>query len=335
MKSIVRNSEMKKNLARFMFAGMAVLFIAGCNKTEMEEQEEAKMDIPAVLEYYSNSSEPVADGNELKSFSMKKQPPRFNTLLTALFKTRLISTVAKSELTIFAPTDEAFAKLGLNPRNIGSVPNLKEILLYHVVSGRVYSKDLKNGFTATLNGAAVEVKLEDGVMINNADVIYANIRAFNGVIHVIDEVLLPPTKNIVELAQSFAPEFSILVDAVVKAGLAETLTKGSYTVFAPTNAAFVKLLEERKVSSLEDLIKKIGIDGLKNVLLYHVVGGRVYSSDLVSGPVKAANGSSFNVNVSNLTITDANLRVSSLVPSLLNVQATNGVIHVIDRVILP
>lgn len=331
---------MKKNLARFMFAGMAVLLIAGCDKNEnemeMQEQGAVTKDIPAVLESYSNTDLAVAEGNDLKGYSMKKQPPKFNTLITALVKTRLIGTVAKNRLTLFAPTDEAFAKLGLNPKNIGSVPNLKEILLYHAVAGRVYSSDLENGFVTTLNGAAVEINLEDGVMVNNADVMYADIKAVNGLIHVINEVLLPPSKNLVDLAKSFAPEFSILLTAVEAAGLAETLsTGGPFTVFAPTNAAFVNLLGELGYSSLDELVGAIGLDGLKSVLLYHVVGGRVYSSDLVSGPVKTVNGASFYVNVSDLTLTDMKSRVSNLVPSLLNVQATNGVIHVIDKVILP
>lgn len=168
-------------------------------------------------------------------------------------------------------------------------------------------------------------------MVNDAKVVLANIRALNGVIHAVDKVLLPPTKNLVELALSYDPEFSILVAAVQKAGLVETLaTGGLFTVFAPTNDAFVALLGELGASSLDD----IDVETLTQVLLYHVISGRVYSSDLSSGPVTTLNGT-FNINLSTLKITDANGRESGLVPSLLNIQATNGVVHVIDKVILP
>jgi transforming growth factor-beta-induced protein len=127
------------------------------------------------------------------------------------------------------------------------------------------------------------------------------------------------------------PDFSILVEAVEKAGLADVLsTQGPYTVFAPTNDAFVSLLGELGASSLDD----IDVNTLKSVLLYHVVSGRVFSSDLKTGPVTSLGGK-FNVNVSTLTITDAKGRNSGLVADKLNIQATNGVIHVINKVILP
>ncbi len=171
-------------------------------------------------------------------------------------------------------------------------------------------------------------------MVNNANVIIPNLHTFNGIIHVVDAVLLPPTQNLVQVAHSI-PAFSILVQAVIKAGLAQTLaTEGPFTVFAPTNDAFVALLAEKGFSSLDAIPDNI----LKNVLLYHVVSGRVYSSDLPAGPLSVKplyDAFTFDVNASTLEITDANGREAGLVSSLLNVQATNGVIHVIDKVILP
>ena len=320
-------------VSRGIFAVIAVfalsLFISSCEKNEMVEVENEAQelkDIATVLESYG-----TYDESEDLKFGIGKKVPTFNTLLVALIKTNLLSTVAKNKLTVFAPTDKAFAAIGLNPRNIGSVPNLKQILLYHVIGKPVFSYQLSNGFVPTLNGADVEIKLGGGVMVNDAKVVLANIRALNGVIHAVDKVLLPPTKNLVELALSYDPEFSILVAAVQKAGLVETLaTGGPFTVFAPTNDAFLALLAERGFSSLDD----IDAETLTQVLLYHVVSGRVFSSDLSSGPVTTLNGT-FNINLSTLKITDANGRESGLVPSLLNIQATNGVIHVIDRVILP
>jgi transforming growth factor-beta-induced protein len=318
---------------------MALVAIAGCSKKNddmsFQQPDQELFNIPTTLENLSNKAVTEKDGVDDKDAKGYYHRPTYWTLLTALAKTDLLGTVVKNRLTLFAPTDQAFAELGLNSQNIGSVPNLKEILLYHVIKGRVYSFKLKDDFVPTLNGAAVEIKVDDKIMVNGAEVLYANIWALNGVIHVIDKVLLPPDKNIVELALSFKPEFSILVDAVVKAGLVETLaTGGPFTVFAPTNQAFYDLLDELGFSSLDDLINNLGVEGLKNVLLYHVVSGRVYSSDLVSGPVTTLNGT-FTVDVSNLTLTDAKGRKSNLVPTLLNVQATNGVVHVIDKVILP
>ncbi len=262
----------------------------------------------------------------------KDKKPTFSTLMVALAKTGLTSTVAREHLTLFAPSDEAFAELGLYPNNIGNVPNLRNILLYHAVAGKVYSSDLSAGYVPTLNGAAVKISLNGGVMVNDAHVILADARALNGVIHVIDKVLMPPTLNLVGLAQSFDPEFSILVQAVIKAGLAETLaTGGPYTVFAPTNEAFVAALGELGYANLDAVPES----ALRQILLYHVVPGRVYSSDLTSGKIRTANGDEFAVNTSQLTLTDTQGRVANLIPTLLDVQATNGVVHVIDKVILP
>jgi transforming growth factor-beta-induced protein len=283
----------------------------------------------------------LADQGDLKSAWRWRKAPTFFNLTYALAKTRLLSTVIINDLTVFAPTDDAFRKLfkELGVRNIRqlSAAQLKPILLYHVVEGRVRSTDLTNGFVPTLNGAAVKIDLTDGVKVNEANVIFTDLRALNGIIHGIDEVLLPPTKNLVEVAQSI-PDFSILVDAVVAAGLAETLaTGGPFTVFAPTNNAFVNLLGELGFADLNALVDALGISGLQSVLLYHVVDGRVYSSDLPLGPlsVSTKNTQSFTIDVTIPGITDANGRESGLVPSRLDVQATNGVIHVIDTVILP
>jgi transforming growth factor-beta-induced protein len=297
---------------------------------EMQPAQNESQDIISVLENYAEIPEEGIDAESDLKFG--KKYPTFNTLIVALRSTRLLSTVIKENLTLFAPSDEAFAALGLNPWNIRSLPGLENILLYHVVEGRKYSRMLSDGFVPTLNGAAVEIKKDGGIMVNDAEVVRANLWAINGVTHVIDKVLLPPTQNLVELAQSYNPgEFNILVAAVIKADLVNTLaTGGPFTVFAPVDAAFAALLVEKGWTSLDD----IPVNVLTDVLLYHVVSGRVYSSDLVSGPVTTLNGT-FNVDVSTLKITDANGREANLIPSLLNVQATNGVVHVIDRVILP
>lgn len=332
MKKQLVNLISRTNVMRIVLVFVFALGAVSCNEKddmpEMPVNPESK-DLAYVLDNFEASF--IAGMSEEDFLKKGKKVPTFKTLVTALVKTKLISTVAKEQLTIFAPSDEAFAQLGLNAGNIGDVPNLKEILLYHAVEGKVYSNMLSNKFVATLNGAAVQINVDNGVKVNDANVLYANIRALNGVIHIVDKVLLPPTKNLVEVALANAPEFSILVAAVQKAGLAGTLsTGGPYTVFAPTNSAFVALLGELNATSLDD----ISVEALTKVLLYHVVNNRVYSSDLSTGAVTTLNGT-FNINVSTLKITDSKGREAGLVPTLLNVQATNGVIHVIDRVILP
>ena len=331
MKKQLLNLISKTNAFRIAFVFVMAFATLSCNKEDdtvpMKASSESK-DIAYVLENFSSINSGVTEDDFLKK---GKKVPTFKTLVAALVHEKLVSTVAKEELTIFAPSDEAFATLGLNESNIGAVPNLKEILLYHAVAGKVYSTMLTSKFVPTVNGAAVKIDVSSGVMVNDASVVKADIKAINGVIHIIDKVLLPPSKNLVEIALANAPEFSILVAAVQKAKLVETLsTGGPFTAFAPTNAAFAALLTELNVSSLDALSE----EAVKNVLLYHVVSGRVFSSDLQTGPVNTLNGT-FNVNLSNLKITDANMREAGLVPSLLNIQAKNGVIHVIDRVILP
>ena len=329
------------NLRTLILTGVisVAMFTASCDKADdnnpKPEPTTANQDINTALKSMSGNPEFFDDQNG--NFKKGGQFPTFSILMKALEKTGLTSTIAKNKFTLFAPTDAAFkslfSALGISGIDDLTAEQLTPILLYHVIDRPVFSYQLKSGFMPTLNGAAVEVKLSNGVMINDAKVIRADLKALNGALHVIDKVLLPPTKNIVEIAAG-NPDFSILVQAVIKADLAETLaTGGPFTVFAPTNDAFVALLAELGANSLDD----IPVDVLTNVLLYHVVNGRVYSSDLPSGPftVPTLNGGTFEINASTLKIKDFNNREANLVPALLNIQATNGVIHVIDRVILP
>lgn len=348
----MKTKKFKKNSLRgrlMLIAVLAVtLVVTSCNKEddfiEPPQLDSAALDIEGTLEKISQDSTylyELAEQGDLKSAWRWRKAPTFFNLTYALAKTRLLKTVIVNDLTVFAPSDDAFRKLfrELGVRSIRqlSAEQLKPILLYHVVEGRVKSYDLSDGFVPTLNGAAVKVDLSSGVMINDAEVIIADLHALNGVIHVIDKVLLPPTKNLVEVAQSI-PDFSILVDAVIAADLVGTLsTGGPFTVFAPTNDAFVNLLGELGYASLNALVADIGVSGLTAVLTYHVIEGRVYSTDLPPGPlsVPTVQSESFTIDVTIPGITDVNGRDAGLVPSLLDVQATNGVIHVIDRVILP
>jgi transforming growth factor-beta-induced protein len=260
--------------------------------------------------------------------------PQFTSLVAALQKADLATALkGMGPFTVFAPTNDAFAQLfsdlGVSGLNDLSAEALAPILLYHVVSGDIMSTDLQNGYVATLSGGpgsssidllvdASSVKLNKDVSITSAD-----IDALNGVIHVIDKVLLPPT--VVDLAID-NDNFSTLVAAVLKAELAETLSgTGPFTIFAPTNAAFDALFAELQISGLDDLTK----EDLVPILQYHVVSGNVRSTDLYSGNFATLNGDIAIDMGSTVTInTDTNVIAA-------NVQGSNGVIHVIDKVLLP
>lgn len=323
-----------KNLSWTGLFSLGLLFVWSCSDLE-ENTPDVEMlksleTIPEVLKSIENGIEEDVDIN-----ARKRARATYSTFNAALGSSGLASVFARNELTVFAPTDAAFAALGLNPGNVRRVPNLKEILLYHVVAGTVLSTDLSNGFVPTLNGAAVEINLDGGAKVNDANIVMVDKRARNGVIHGIDAVLLPPTKNIVQIAAG-NPDFSILVEAVTAAGLGDLLaTTNNITVFAPNNQAFLDLLDEQEVGSLGELVTKIGgIPALQRVLAYHVFGGgRVYSSDLTNTSIDMLSTDKVTIDVAGPSLIDENNRTSGIIGT--DIQATNGVIHVINKVILP
>jgi len=266
--------------------------------------------------------EPADETLDIVETAISSNPDEFNALVEAVIAADLVNTLkGDGPFTVFAPTDAAFAKLGIDLSML-SKEELTDILLYHVVAGSVKSTDLSNGFVETAGGYSIEINIDNGTMINTANVITADVMATNGIIHVIDEVLLPPSEDIVEKALSFNPEeFNTLVSAVVQADLVSTLkSEGPFTVFAPTDAAFAALGVDLASLSKEELT---------NILLYHVVEGIVFSSDLSEGSVPTANGASIAVSLdSGVKINDSNVIIA-------NVQTTNGVIHVIDKVLIP
>merc|ERR1719183_360770 len=223
--------------------------------------------------------------------------PDLSTLVTAVKAAGLVETLSgKGPFTVFAPTNEAFAKLDksllaalLKPEN---KQKLVEVLTYHVVAAEAKSTDLKNGEEIkTVEGGDVKVTLAgSSVKINNADVTKADVLASNGVVHIIDTVLIPhwletvalaaPTgKTIVDLAVG-TPDLSTLVTALKDAGLVDTLSeKGPFTVFAPTNEAFAKL--DKRV--LAYLLEPAHVAELKKVLTCHVVAAEAKRTDLKNG----------------------------------------------------
>lgn len=260
----------------------------------------------------------------------------FSILVEALTKADLVSAVSDkgAQLTVFAPTNDAFnallSDLGAGSLNDVQTETLKSILLYHVIGSKAMSGDLETGYYPTLstfsnNPMDVYISVDNGVRINsNTMVTTADIQADNGVIHVVDHVILPP--SVVNIAID-NPNFSILVSAVIKAGLADALSgSGPFTVFAPTNAAFEALFQELGVSGVADLTA----EQLSPILLYHVVQGNVLSTDLSNGEVGTLNGSNtVSVDLSSgVKINDSNVIAA-------DIQGANGVVHVIDKVLLP
>ena len=253
----------------------------------------------------------------------------FGTLVAAVKAAGLAETLSgKGPFTVFAPTDAAFAKLpaGTVEGLLANPEKLKSILLFHVVSGSVMAKDVTGLKTApTLFGQDLAVDTTDGVKVNGASVTAADITCSNGVIHIIDTVLSP--KTIVEIAAS-NDSFSTLVAAVTAAGLAETLSgDGPFTIFAPTNEAFAKL----PAGTVEDLLKPENKGKLAAILTYHVVPGKVMAAD-VANLTKATTvqGGDVAIKAKRDTVTINGAKVTAT-----DIVGSNGVIHVIDTVILP
>lgn len=273
----------------------------------------------------------------------------YSSLAAALEVAGLTASLdGNANYTVFAPNNAAFnAFLSANGfDSLDDVPEdlLREVLLNHVQSGEIMASDLSTGYISSMaTGMASEdplslyINTEDGVMINGmAEVTNADIEVDNGVIHAVDAVIGLP--SIVDFATA-DPTFEILVQALTREDeftFVETLQMtedpAPFTVFAPTNDAFVALLEELELSGLGD----IPTETLSAVLRYHVVAGaNVRSGDLSDDMmVETLHGDSFTVNLGDaVTITDARDRTATVIAA--DVQANNGVIHVLDTVILP
>jgi uncharacterized surface protein with fasciclin (FAS1) repeats len=268
---------------------------------------------------------------------------RFSSLEAALIRADLLETVRSGEYTVFAPDNDAFATF-LNGAALEDVDIdvLTQTLLNHVIGAKVESTGLSNGYVSTLatesttsNPISLQVNIDNGVVLNNTvNVIQADIAADNGIIHEVDAVIAVP--SVVDLAVQ--GDFSILVAALTRADLTVdfvgTLSgTGPFTVFAPTDQAFVDLLDSNpNWNELAD----IPVATLEAVLSYHVVAGaNVLSSTLTDGQVVTTfQGSDITINTDGgATITDANGNTVDIVAT--DVQGSNGIVHVINGVILP
>ena len=324
---VYKNTNMMKNSAlnslrkpAMIFTLVATVLFSSCKK-DKEEMVQDKTIVDLV----------VGDNN-------------FSLLKAALVQANLTDLLAsKGPFTVFAPNNQAFVSAGLDTEaKIKALPveTLKKILSYHVVSQKIASSSIAMANNTPVKTAAnVDVfvtKNSSGVFVNGAAVVQADVMASNGVIHVINTVLMPPSGNIVEVAQGNA-NFSLLVAAVLRASqggtnVAEVLSgAGPLTVFAPTNQAFINagFANAAAIQAADPAV-------LTSILTYHVIAGRVFSSDLTEGAKPATvNGATVSISLSGGAKVKGNKNATAATISSANMVTTNGVIHVIDQVLLP
>ncbi len=266
----------------------------------------------------------------------------FSLLKTAVIHADLQATLASAgPFTVFAPNNAAFAAAGLDTdAKIKALPaaTVKNILLYHVLGQSVTASAIKTGSNAAVETVAKQnifiTKNTSGVFVNGAMVTKADIMAKNGVIHVINTVLMPASGNIVASAQANA-NLSLLVAAVLRASqgttnVAEVLSgTGPFTVFAPTNQAFINA----GFKTVAD-INAANPNTLAAILTYHVISGRIFSSDLVNASMPATvNGGKVTISLPGGAKVKGTTNSTAATISPANMVATNGVIHIIDQVL--
>ncbi len=275
---------------------------------------------------------PPADAPELgKIPEVLSADGRFGTLLAAVEAADLGGALAgDAKLTVFAPTDAAFAALpaGTVDALLADIPKLTDILTYHAVTGEVRAESVAGLKRATaLNGVDISIAVIEGAVVLNGNVrvTTTDLVAANGVIHVIDAVLLPP-QDIVAIAVG-DDRFDTLEAALIAAGLADDLaTPGPFTVFAPTDDAFAAL----PAGTLDALLADI--PALTAILQAHVASGKVYSDAVVEASPIATLNAAVGLDV---TVEGGKVFVEGAEVILTDIVARNGVIHVIDAVIVP
>ncbi|MEM9381620.1 MAG: fasciclin domain-containing protein [Planctomycetota bacterium] len=258
----------------------------------------------------------------------------FTTLVNALQITGLDAALdgsgGASRFTVFAPTDAAFADLDptLLAALIADPPALSEVLLYHVTSGGLLASNVLASPTLDmLNGQRTDISIQNGVpFIDQAEIEITDIVCSNGVIHVIDSVLIPATDNLVQTAVG-APDARYLTHLLGFTSLIPTLEGGEFTVFAPTNAAFQQL----PAATLRTLVSPTGVPTLESILLIHVVPGRLYADEIVAaGQLTSVGGKVLPV-----TTQGSNVLVDGALVVLPDIETSNGNIHFIDMVLMP
>lgn len=336
----------KRPIFFFLLLATLIASFSACRK-------EALVDVPQTPDSI------VTDRSNGTIVDIAISNPDFSTLVAAVVKTGLVEFLSRNNLnaTVFAPTNAAFAALPApfnNAQNIGNITDpgqiktLGQILRYHVSPGAKTAAQLPNGSYRTFKTSAtpndnliyVGRTVANDVFINGVSkVVAANVQATNGIIHVIDKVLFFPTQDVAQIAISNG-NFTALVAALQKTGLTNIFMSPTTnaTVFAPTDAAFAALPAPLNTAAGIKSITDAGtINTLRNVLLYHVVGGRVFSVDLregISVPTLLP-GKSVNISLTGgATVKGAGNNTASKIV-LTDLLARNGAIHVIDQVLLP
>lgn len=305
-----------KTLLLFLAIAFSLVGITSCKKDEVQVSK--------------TITQTVVDGAD------------FTLLEAAVVRAGLADALAKGSLTVFAPTDAAFKAAGfadVAAINNTPVATLQAVLQYHVIGSKVTASAIANAdnqaTTMLSNQTAYITKNASGVSINGATVTQADLLASNGVIHVIDAVLLPTTLNIVGLASANA-NLSYLVAAVTRAGsgVVNALSgAGPLTVFAPTNSAFIAA-GFPTIASIQAADPTV----LANILTYHVVAARAFSTNLTNGAaLTTVQTGKVTVNITGKTVsvTGKSNGTNASNVTIANLLASNGVVHVIDRVLLP
>jgi transforming growth factor-beta-induced protein len=314
-----------------VFGGLMVLaLVLGACATTTPEPTQAPTEAP-VLEPTAMPEPTATPEPELMDIvDIAVADGRFETLVAAVQAAGLVDALkGEGPLTVFAPTDDAFAALpeGTVEALLEDIPALSSILLYHVLEGKYMAADVLGMSQAmSLQGQYVEFASDmDKVMIDNAQIILTDIEATNGVIHVIDAVILPESRDIVDIAIEDG-RFGTLVTAVQAAGLVDALKgEGPLTVFAPTDEAFAALPEGTVEALLED------IPTLTNILLYHVAEGKAMAADVLElSEAETLLGESLGI-----VVEDGKVMVGDAQVIITDIEASNGVIHVIDAVLIP
>lgn len=263
---------------------------------------------------------------------------RFKTLAAALTKAGLVDVLkGEGPFTVFAPTDEAFSKLPkgtvanlLKPENL---EQLQAVLKFHVVPGsNNLSAALGAKSVTTVEGNPLAISFSKGrIRINNSTLLNADVTCSNGVIHVIDTVLLPPkpepSNDLLGVAKKTG-SFKTLLTAVEASGLDDALKgEGPFTLLAPTDAAFAALPK----GTVENLLKKENLDQLKGILTYHAFAGSISAGDALN----AAKAKTLNGQAVKFSVQDGRLKANKASILKTDVICDNGVIHIIDAVLLP
>jgi transforming growth factor-beta-induced protein len=323
----------------FVFIALA-LMLAACGPQATPAPEPTAMPEPTAV--------PTEEPEMPKTIvDIAVEDGRFTTLVAAVQAADLGETLSsEGPFTVFAPTDDAFAALpeGTIEALLADIPALTDILLYHVVPGKVMAADVVglDGQSAetALAGKSIDIKVDMGTVYLNEEVkvIITDIEASNGVIHVIDAVLLPPSDeamsekmDIVDTAVADG-RFTTLVAAAQAAELVDTLkSEGPFTVFAPTDDAFAAL----PAGTLDSLLLAENKQQLTDILLYHVVPGNVMAADVVGLDGQSAETALAGKSISIKIDGDKVILNDSVNVIITDIETSNGVIHVIDAVLLP